>query len=69
VGYTLLRNISSSILDLRMHMLSSKELETLDIKKFETALYKELQMPPEVPFIYVSSAFDHSFRFDYRYYM
>jgi peptidyl-dipeptidase Dcp len=69
VGYTLLRNISSSILDLRLHMLSSKELETLDIEHFEEELYEELQMPPEVPFIYVSSAFDHSFRFDYRYYM
>ena len=60
---------TSSILDLRLHMLSLEQLEKLNIERFEEELYKELQMPPEVPFIYVSSAFDHSFRFDYRYYM
>jgi peptidyl-dipeptidase Dcp len=69
IGYTVLRSISSSILDLRLHTLPLNVLETLDVEEFERNLYTELGMPPQVPYIYESSAFDHIFRFDYRYYM
>ena len=69
IGFTLLRNISSSILDLRLHTLPLDVLETLDVEAFEKDLYAELGMPPQVSFLYESSAFDHIFRFDYRYYM
>ena len=69
IGYTLLRTISSSILDLRLHTLPLHEVETLDIEAFERNLYAELEMPPQLPYLYECSAFDHIFRFDYRYYM
>ena len=69
IGFTLLRNISSSILDLRLHTLPLDALETLDVEAFEKVLYAELGMPPQVSYLYESSAFDHIFRFDYRYYM
>ena len=69
IGYRLLRSLSSSILDLRLNMLPLDVLETLDVEQFEKDLYTELGIPPQVPYLYESSAFDHSFRYDYRYYM
>jgi Zn-dependent oligopeptidase len=69
IGYTVLRTVSSSILDLRLHTLPLNVLETLNVEDFERKLYAELGMPPQIPYLYESSAFDHIFRFDYRYYM
>jgi peptidyl-dipeptidase Dcp len=69
IGYTVLRSILSSILDLRLHTLPLHVLETLDIEAFEKNLLQELEIPPQIPFLYEASAFDHIFRFDYRYYM
>jgi peptidyl-dipeptidase Dcp len=69
IGYTVLRHVSSSILDLRLHTLPLDVLETLDVEDFERNLYAELGMPPQIPYLYESSAFEHIFRFDYRYYM
>ena len=71
IGYMLLRNVSSSILDLRLHMLPLHELEKEDfsVEDFERKLHADLGMPPQIPYLYESSAFEHIFRFDYRYYM
>ena len=69
IGYTVLRSVSSSILDLSLHTLPLHALESLDVDDFERKLYAEMGMPPQIPYLYESSAFDHIFRFDYRYYM
>lgn len=69
IGYVLLRSLSSSILDLRLHTLPLEELQDLNIEKFEEDLHGELGIPPQVPYLFECSSFDHTFRFDYRYYM
>jgi peptidyl-dipeptidase Dcp len=69
IGYTMLRAVSSSILDLRLHTLPLHVLETLNVEDFELKLYAELGMPPQIPYLYESSSFDHVFCLDYRYYL
>jgi peptidyl-dipeptidase Dcp len=69
IGYTMLRAVSSSILDLRLHTLPLHVLETLNVEDFELKLHGELGMPPQIPYLYESSSFDHVFCLDYRYYL
>jgi peptidyl-dipeptidase Dcp len=69
IGYILLRSLSSSILDLKLHTLSLEKLQALNIEEYEKKLHRKLGIPPQVPYLYECSSFDHTFRFDYRYYM